>query len=100
MKRGYLDREEDVSGVSGTGKVSTFTVNDDGRTVVFWPSGHSYFNSLQEAVKTHGHNGKTRFVLLDDTETEHCYGCHKNLSHKGKSEDHPYGCPGCLAGVS
>lgn len=93
MKRGYLDREEDVSGVSGTGKVSTFTVNDDGRTVVFWPSGHSYFGSFQEAVETHGHNGKTRFVLLDDEEISHCTKCHAL-----KCEKHSV-CPGCTDSI-
>lgn len=105
MKRGYLERNEDVSGVSGTGKVSTFTINDDGRTVVFWPTGHSYFGSLEEAIAIHGHGGKTRFVILDDDEVSHCIKCHRiwddlGINSIGGCGDHDFGCPGCLATAS
>lgn len=103
MLRGVVERDEDVSGVSGTGKVSTFVVNDDGRTVVFWPVGESRFPTLQDAINTHGHNGKTRFVILDDKdmEEEHCLGCHASLDDPGTCTVHPdFGCPGCLNGVS
>lgn len=90
MKRGVVERDVDVSGVTGTGKVSTFCINDDGRIVIFWPSGHGYFDSLEEAVKVHGHNGKTRFVVLDDEEISHCVTCHSSYIC-----GHDI-CPGCV----
>jgi hypothetical protein len=99
VKSGYLDRIEDVSGVSGTGKISEFAISSDGRVVVFWASGYSIFPSLEEAVKTHGHNGKTKFVILTDSEAEHCLGCHANLSDEG-CEHHSFGCPACLTEAS
>lgn len=94
MKRGVVERDEDVSGVTGVGKVSEFTIATDGRVVIFWPSGHGYFDSLEEAIKVHGHNGKTRFVILDDEEESHCVKC-----HSASICEHVY-CPGCLSVVS
>lgn len=90
MKRGVVERDFDVSGVTGTGRVSTFVINDDGRIVIFWPQGHGYFDNLDEAIKVHGHNGKTRFVILDDDEASHCVRC-----HSAAICDHEV-CPGCL----
>lgn len=66
MMHGYVERDVDVSGVSGTGRVAEFTLSSDGRCVVFWEYGHSYFDSLDFAIQTHGHNGNTRFVIVDD----------------------------------
>lgn len=61
-------RDEDVSGVSGTGKVAEGIVFSNGITVVGWckeiPSA-VFYNSLEEAVEIHGHKGKTRFVFVD-----------------------------------
>jgi len=94
MKTGYVERYVDVSGVTGTGRVSTFAINDDGRIVIFWPSGHGYFDSLAEAIKVHGHEGKTRFVILTDTEEEHCIICHDSQLNCDHTE-----CPGCIAEV-
>lgn len=100
MKRGVVERDYDVSGVTGTGKVSTFCINDDGRTVIFWPSGHGYFNSLEEAIEVHGHNGQTRFVILDDAveDEEHCLACHAELANAHCIQH--VACPGCLVGVT
>lgn len=93
MKRGVVERDFDVSGVTGTGQICTFVVNDDGRVVIFWPVGEGIWPSLEEAIKVHGHNGNTRFVLLDDDEASHCVKC-----HSAAICDH-LECPGCLATV-
>jgi len=102
VKRGVVERDFDVSGVTGTGQICTFVVNDDGRVVIFWPVGEGIWPSLEEAIKVHGHNGNTRFVLLDDDEASHCNSCHFFLSRgNGMTCDfHKNECPGCMAGVS
>jgi hypothetical protein len=99
MKRGVVERDIDVSGVTGTGKVSNFVINDDGRVVIFWPVGIGVWPSLEDAIKVHGHNGKTKFIVTDDevAETSHCDFCHEDVL---KCPKHDFGCPGCLAGVS
>lgn len=104
MKRGYLDRREDVSGYSGTGQVSEFAISSDGRIANFWPTGVQFFNSLEDMMKVHGHDGKTIAVILDDevAEIEHCNGCHNVMASVSNAQcaKHDFGCPGCLAGVS
>lgn len=98
MKRGVVERDIDVSGVTGTGSVSEFVIATDGRLVIFWPVGVGVWPSLEDAVKVHGHDGKTRFVILDDPELDvaHCENCHDGR----KCRQHNFECPGCLAGVS
>lgn len=90
MKRGVVERDVDVSGVTGTGQICTFVINDDGRVVIFWPVGEGVWPSLEEAIKVHGHNGKTRFVILDDDEVSHCVTCHSSYICGHTT------CPGCL----
>ena len=104
MKRGVVERDFDVSGVTGEGSVAEFCVSTDGRVVIFWETGKSTFPTLEDAIKTHGHNGKTRFVLLDDDEVSHCVTCHHFISRgEGYQCDHHKNeCPACLdiAGVA
>lgn len=104
IKRGYLDRDEDVSGTSGTGSVAEFVISSDGRVAIFWPVGIGQFPSLQAAIDVHGHQGKTRFVILDDPDAptvEHCIKCHNcSCNEVHDCGAHKSGCPGCLAGVS
>ena len=99
-----VERDDDVSGVTGTGTVAEFSIATDGRICIFWPEGHSYFPSLQAAIKVHGHNGKTRFVILDDEklQVEHCARCHVFQAHGAgfTCDNHDFDCPGCLNGVS
>lgn len=102
MKRGYLERHVDVSGVSGTGKVAELCVASDGRVAVFWPEPNdsvAVWSSLEKVREVHGHQGNTEIVILDDPELEdvpHCHICHSPHHCIG----HDFGCPGCLAGVS
>lgn len=104
MKRGVVERDIDVSGVTGTGSVSEFVIATDGRLVIFWPVGVGVWPSLEDAIKVHGHDGKTRFVILDDPELDvaHCSTCHFFIK-EGRGflcDFHKNECPGCLAGVS
>lgn len=63
-----LMRDEDVSGVSGTGKVAEGIVFSNGMVSIGWckaiPSQVTYM-SLDDAVAIHGHKGATRFVFVD-----------------------------------
>lgn len=106
MKRGYLQRHEDVSGKTGTGTVAEFIISSDGRVAIFWPVGVGQFPTLEDAIAVHGHGGRTEFVILDDPELDkaHCVDCHvdsiQDYENKVHCDKHDFGCPGCLAGVS
>jgi hypothetical protein len=55
----------DVSGVSGTGKVADAVRFPDGTTVLKWnrvASSLGVYDSLEDAVLIHGHDGRTKFV--------------------------------------
>lgn len=57
-----LDRQEDVSGISGTGVVAVGMVLPSGRVVLEWLGVHngiSVFKSLHDLLAVHGHDGKT-----------------------------------------
>ena len=68
MKRFHLQRDEDVSGVSGTGMVAEGVVFHDGQVVLSW---FGQYHTLEisptiEQVETiHGHGGLTRIVWED-----------------------------------
>lgn len=105
MKRGYFERHEDVSGVSGTGRVADLAISSDGRVAVFWPEpapSVAVFPNLEAVKRAHGHNGKTSIVILDEENIEHCEPCHAiwnslGINSIGGCEKHDFGCPGCLA---
>ena len=63
-----LIRGEDPTGVSGTGIVADVVEFDDGTTVVKWfartvqrVSSVVIYQSLDDAIKVHGHGGATEF---------------------------------------
>lgn len=68
-RRFHLERDTDVSGVSGTGIVAEGVVFSDGVTVVRWVVGEHQstvvWPSLEAVEAIHGHHGATR-VVLDD----------------------------------
>lgn len=76
MRRFYLSRVVDVSGVSGTGIVAKGVVFDDGFCVIRWlgatPSTVCW-ESIDHARHVHGHGGATEFIFIDDEEG-HAYG--------------------------
>ena len=63
----YLERDEDPSGISGTGKIAQGVVFDDGRVSLRWLTEHNstvVYDSLVTVYELHGHGGKTRLVPI------------------------------------
>jgi len=68
MARFVLDRKEDVSGISGTGVVAEGVMFSDGTAVIRWVVGYrstAIYNSMDDLVHIHGHNGATQVRWLD-----------------------------------
>ena len=66
MKTFYLNRTEDESGVSGTGKVAQGVIFDNGKVALTWLGEHStvtIFEDIEEVTTIHGHGGKTKVVI-------------------------------------
>lgn len=63
-----MHRYEDVTGVSGVGIVAEGCEFSDGTCVIRWlgdaPS-TVFRDNIQDAVKIHGHDGKTQFVFKE-----------------------------------
>jgi hypothetical protein len=62
----HLQRDTDVSGVSGTGVVADGVVWPDGTVSVRWRGDHPsvvFWRSLDAVKVIHGHDGATRIVL-------------------------------------
>lgn len=74
MRRFELHRDEDVSGISGTGTVAegvAFTNNGPValRWTSEWPTSVVFHDRGIESLEAiHGHNGRTRIVWLDEEE--------------------------------
>jgi hypothetical protein len=69
MRRFYLQRDEDETGISGTGKVAEGVEFTDGPVVLRWIVGEHrstvLWESMEAVVIIHGHGGKTRIVWED-----------------------------------
>ncbi len=68
MRRFLLVRDEDVSGVSGTGIVAEGVEFSDGTAVLHWlrePYGLNIFVSVAALIAVHGHGGRTWIEWLD-----------------------------------
>ena len=66
MKMFYLNRTEDESGVSGTGRVAQGFIFDNGKVAVTWLSDHpsvTVYDSIGEVHAIHGHGGKTEVIM-------------------------------------
>jgi hypothetical protein len=65
-----LHRQVDHTGVSGTGIVAEGVQFGDGRVAMRWTwSEHAstvVWDSVDDAMKIHGHDGATRVVWLDE----------------------------------
>ena len=69
MKVFYLKREEDESGISGTGRVAQGFIFDNGKVAVTWLSEHpsvTIYDNIGEVRAIHGHAGKTEIVMEPD----------------------------------
>lgn len=62
-----LFRDEDVSGVSGIGKVAEGVVFSDDKVALRWVAGDHrstvIWDSLESVEKIHGHDGRTRIIF-------------------------------------
>lgn len=97
VRRFWLDRKVDVTGVSGTGTVAEGCVFGDGTTVVRWLGDHpttTVHPSVESVEHIHLHEGRTEFRWQDpicfvcgtensETNGMHCYEC-------GASTDEPF----------
>lgn len=70
LRRFYLQRDSDHTGVSGTGIVATGVVFPDGVAVIRWtgatPTSVVFHDRGLESIEAvHGHGGATRIVMVD-----------------------------------
>jgi len=73
MLRFVLEREVDVSGVSGTGTVAEGVRFSDGKVALRWITNHAHqstviWDSIESVEVIHGHDGATRVRWIDDDE--------------------------------
>lgn len=69
MRRFFLQRDEDHSGVSGTGVVAEGVQFTSGFVALTWLTHLScmaFYHSADVMMKIHGHGGKTRLVFVDE----------------------------------
>lgn len=75
-----LEREQDVSGVSGTGTVAHGVRWVDGAVTIRWLGERAStvcWACLDDAVAVHSHGGATRFVWHPETDSLHEWECPK-----------------------
>lgn len=68
MRLFNLVRTDDVSGVSGVGIIAQGVVFDNGKAVLNWLTefeSQAIYPSIDELIKIHGHEGRTKVVYLD-----------------------------------
>lgn len=64
----HLQRDTDISGVSGPGRVADGVLWPDGSCCVRWRGASasvSVWSSYEDMAAIHGHNGATRFIFHD-----------------------------------
>lgn len=69
MRRFYLERSEDHSGVSGVGIVAEGVVFSSGYVALTWLSHldcKAFYHSVDVMIRIHGHEGKTKIVYIDE----------------------------------
>jgi hypothetical protein len=68
MRMFVLERDEDETGVSGTGVVAEGVEFTDGSAVMKWIVGEhrstALYTSMESIKAIHGHGGKTRIVIV------------------------------------
>jgi len=69
LRHFYLQRDEDASGSSGTGRVAEAFRFEDGWVALHWlvaPFSSTWFVSVDDLKAIHGHGGATRLVAAVD----------------------------------
>ncbi len=70
--RFVLVRDEDLTGVSGSGIVAEGIVFTSGQVVINWlrePFSTGLYQSLEDVIFVHGHGGRTKLQFIDQGET-------------------------------
>ena len=65
MRTFQLHRDEDASGISGTGVIAEGVQFSTGRCLMAWLTTYrsiAVYDSIEDLEAIHGHNGKTRIV--------------------------------------
>jgi hypothetical protein len=68
VRRFYLQRDADASGISGTGVVAEGVVFTNGRVVLTWLHGIQSIvihASIDHVITLHGHDGRTTLRWID-----------------------------------
>ena len=68
MRRFYLQRDEDLTGISGTGRVAEGVQWGNGWCSMMWMT--EWFSlvvypGIEHVEKIHGHEGRTKIVWVD-----------------------------------
>jgi hypothetical protein len=69
IRRFYLVRSEDVSGVSGTGKVAEGVEFTNGKCVITWltpTSSVAVYDNVKCLLIIHGHDNRTNVEYIDE----------------------------------
>lgn len=72
MKRFVFKRTQDESGVSGTGVVVEGIEFTNGQVAITWVTvsqgvrSTTCYQNIEDAIKIHGHGGKTELVWIDE----------------------------------
>jgi len=68
LKQFYLDRKDDISGVSGTGIIGHGVILPSGRAVMEWTTKYrsiAIYDSIDEIQMLHAHKGKTELIYVE-----------------------------------
>jgi hypothetical protein len=68
VRKFFLYRKDDESGVSGTGAVAEGIIFHNGWCAMCWRTEHNsiaFYESIDEVEAIHGHHGKTKVMLGD-----------------------------------
>jgi hypothetical protein len=90
MRAFDLIRIEDVTGISGTGRVAEGVVFDDGHVVMRWLTAHrstTFFPDIETVRIIHSHAGKTQIVFRDENGLVEIPKPHLALGNEGKYAD-------------
>lgn len=65
----YLQRTEDESGISGTGRIAQGIIFDNGKVALTWLSdtpSTAIYDSIGDVRSIHGHEGRTEIMMEQD----------------------------------
>lgn len=71
LQQFYLQRNEDLTGTSGTGVVARGCVLPSGKVILEWTSFHTsigIYNNINDVELIHGHEGRTQVVMGSPTD--------------------------------